>query len=250
LRGLRKDNTGYDLRDLFIGAEGTLGIITAATLKLYPAPVANMTVMVALESPEAALLLLNEASKKLGPTLTGFELISRICLQLVIKHIPNQSDPFTQQYPYYVLLETSEHQSAELATVIKDFLEAQLNQGHILDAVFAENMTQANALWSLGKTFPWHRQKKVKISNTIFLSHFQHSRLHRNNESIISTHFTGSRVVCFGHMGDGNLHYNVSPAIGQAADVFIQNQEAVNRLVHDQVHHFQDRSQQNMASVR
>jgi D-lactate dehydrogenase (cytochrome) len=89
LRGLRKDNTGYDLRDLFIGAEGTLGIITAATLKLYPAPVANMTVMVALESPEAALLLLNEASKKLGPTLTGFELISRICLQLVIKHIPN-----------------------------------------------------------------------------------------------------------------------------------------------------------------
>jgi D-lactate dehydrogenase (cytochrome) len=169
LRGLRKDNTGYDLRDLFIGAEGTLGIITAATLKLYPAPVANMTVMVALESPEAALLLLNEASKKLGPTLTGFELISRICLQLVIKHIPNQSDPFTQQYPYYVLLETSEHQSAELATVfIRDFLEAQLNQGHILDAVLAENLTQANALWSLRKTFPWHRQRKGKISNTIF----------------------------------------------------------------------------------
>jgi FAD/FMN-containing dehydrogenase len=121
-----------------------------------------------------------------------------------------------------VLLETSEHQSAELAAVFKDFLEAQLNQGHIHDAVFAENISQAKALWSLGKTFPWHRQKKVKISSTIFLSHFQHPAFIATTNQLLARHFAGSRVVCFGHMGDGNLHYNVSPATGQAADVFIR----------------------------
>ncbi|MBY0569709.1 MAG: FAD-binding oxidoreductase [Burkholderiaceae bacterium] len=240
LRGLRKDNTGYDLRDLFIGAEGTLGVITAATLKLYPAPVANMTIMVALESPEAALLLLNEASKKLGPTLTGFELISRICLQLVIKNIPHQSDPLTQQYPYYVLLETSEHQSAELATVfIRDFLEAQLNQGHILDAVLAENMSQANALWSLRENISMAQATEGKnIKHDISVPISSIPAFIATTNQLLAHHFAGSRVVCFGHMGDGNLHYNVSPADGQSADVFIQNQEAVNRLVHDQVHHF------------
>ena len=241
LRGLRKDNTGYDLRDLFIGAEGTLGIITAATLKLYPAPLAKMTAMVALDSPEAALLLLNEASKKLGPTLTGFELISRICLELVIKHIPQQSDPFTQQYPYYVLLETSEHQSAELsAALIKDFLETHFSLGHIHDAVFAENISQAKALWSLRENISVAQAKEGKnIKHDISLPISSIPAFIATTNQLLARHFTGSRVVCFGHMGDGNLHYNISPATGQAADVFIENQQAVNRLVHDQVHHFQ-----------
>jgi FAD/FMN-containing dehydrogenase len=150
LRGLRKDNTGFDLRDLFIGAEGTLGIITAAVLMLYPQPKARLTALAAMNSPEDALRLLTLAQGHCGATLTGFELMSDFCLQLVAKHYPQMKLPFAQSSPQYVLLELSDNESAEHAEALLERLMADaLEQEVIHDAVVASSIAQSKALWQL-----------------------------------------------------------------------------------------------------
>ncbi|MBC3862326.1 FAD-binding oxidoreductase [Undibacterium jejuense] len=238
LKGLRKDNTGYDLRDLFIGAEGSLGIITAAVMKLYPKPKAIQTALVALSSPEAALELLNLSREGFGPALTGFEFISAICLELVHKHFSDIPLPFSEAYSYYVLLEISDHESESHARQLAENVLGQALEGAIIsNAVIADSMTQANNLWKIRENISMAQAAEGKnIKHDISLPSSCIPAFMMMTAQLIVSHFPGCRLICFGHMGDGNLHYNISPPIGVNDQNFISNQEAINRLVHDQVH--------------
>jgi FAD/FMN-containing dehydrogenase len=240
LRGLRKDNTGYDLRDLFIGAEGTLGIITAAVLKLFPQPRAQLTALAAMRSPDDALQFLSLAQQTCGATLTGFELMSDFCLQLVAKHFPQLSGPFREPHPQYVLLELSdneseEHANAMLETVIGNALEQNLIQ----DAVVASSIAQSKALWSLREHIPLAQAEEGKnIKHDVSVPISRIGDFIRDTDALLKQQFPGCRMVTFGHLGDGNLHYNISPPESVHADAFLAKQEAINRVVHDSVHRF------------
>jgi FAD/FMN-containing dehydrogenase len=240
LGGLRKDNTGYDLRDLFIGAEGTLGIITAAVLKLFPQPRAQLTALAAMRTPDDALKLLSLAQAQCGATLTGFELMSDFCLQLVAKHFPQMRIPFQQNYPQYVLLELSDnesedHANAMLESVISDALEQDIIQ----DAVVASSIAQSKALWNLREHIPLAQAEEGKnIKHDISVQISRIGDFIHTTDTRLQQNFPGCRLVTFGHLGDGNLHYNVSPPEHGSHDEFIEKQEAVNRVVHDSVHQF------------
>ncbi|BBB61151.1 D-2-hydroxyacid dehydrogenase [Undibacterium sp. KW1] len=244
LRGLRKDNTGYDLRDLFIGAEGTLGIITAAVLKLFPQPRAQITAFAALDSADAALDLLKQCQHALGPTLTAFELISDFSLQLVLKHFPQLQHPFKRShprsYPYYALLEMSDHESESHAiTLIEQVLEQAINDGHAADAVCASSVNQSRTLWKLREHISEAQAREGKnIKHDISIPVSQIPRFIRITDAELTAAFPGCQIVCFGHMGDGNLHYNVSAPAGSSDAAFILQQADINRIVHDQVHQF------------
>jgi D-lactate dehydrogenase (cytochrome) len=161
LGGLRKDNTGYDLRDLFIGAEGTLGIITAAVLKLFPQPRAQLTALAAMQTPDDALKLLSLAQAQCGAALTGFELMSDFCLQLVAKHFPQMRIPFQQSYPQYVLLELSDNESEDHANaMLESVISEALEQDVIQDAVVASSIAQSKALWNLREHIPLAQRKR------------------------------------------------------------------------------------------
>jgi FAD/FMN-containing dehydrogenase len=241
LRGLRKDNTGYDLRDLFIGAEGTLGIITAAVLKLFPQPRAQVTALAALHSPEQALALLNLAQARCGAALTGFELMSAICLDLVAKHFPPQRAPFTQSYPQYVLLEISDSESAAHAeSLFEDLIGSALEQQLIADAVIATSIAQSKALWQLRENISMaqaHEGKNIKHDISVPISRI--AEFIRVTDALLQQAAPDCRMVTFGHLGDGNLHYNVSPPAGMPDAPFIAQQERINRVVYDSVDQFQ-----------
>ncbi|MCO5101509.1 MAG: FAD-binding oxidoreductase [Burkholderiaceae bacterium] len=241
LRGLRKDNTGYDLRDLFIGSEGTLGVITAATMKLYPLPAAQVTAMAAVQDPHAALRLLGLAQSMLGSTLTAFELISSLCLELVVQHFPDQRRPFAEAAPYYVLLETSDSESeAHANTQFEALMERAIEAGTVLDAVVATSGAQSRALWALRELVSEAQAlagKNVKHDISVPISSIG-DFVEQTNEAMQRA-FPGIRMVVFGHLGDGNLHYNVSPPVDRSGpeheDEFLALQPAMNRLVHDAV---------------
>ncbi|HWW04973.1 FAD-binding oxidoreductase [Collimonas sp.] len=237
LRGLRKDNTGYDLRDLFIGAEGTLGIITAAVLKIFPQPKAQLTALAAVQTPAAALDLLSLAQERCGATLTGFELMSDLCLQLVAKHFPQLQFPFDQRHPHYVLLELSDHESAEHAnSLLEAVIGAALEQDICQDAVLATSTAQSRALWQLRESISSAQAKEGKnIKHDISLPISRIAEFISVTDTLLQQHFPGCRNVTFGHLGDGNLHYNVSPPTGSCAEQFIEKQADINRLVHDSV---------------
>ena len=238
LRGLRKDNTGYDLRDLFIGAEGTLGIITAAVLKLFPQARAQLTALAALRTPDDALGLLNLAQERCGASLTGFELMSGFCLELVTRHFPQLHMPLPQSFPQYVLLEISDGESAEhaeglLESVITDALE----DGLVQDAVVASSLAQAGALWNLREHISEAQAAEGKnIKHDVSLPISNIGKFIHETDALLQQAFPGVRMVTFGHLGDGNLHYNVSPPVGISDISFLQRQSEVNRVVHDSVH--------------
>ncbi|HYD94646.1 MAG TPA: FAD-binding oxidoreductase [Noviherbaspirillum sp.] len=240
LRGLRKDNTGYDLRDLFIGAEGTLGVITAAVLKLYPQPQAQLTALAALRTPEDALRLLSLAQDKCGAGLTGFELMSDFSLRLVTKHFPQMRLPFPQAYPQYVLLELSDSESEKHANgVLEGLITDALEQDIIQDAVVASSIAQSKALWQLREHIPLAQAEEGKnVKHDVSVPISRIGEFIRATDALLQQQFPGCRMVTFGHLGDGNLHYNVSAPEGEPADAFIQRQEPVNRVVHDSVHRF------------
>lgn len=241
LRGLRKDNTGYSLRDLFIGAEGTLGVITAATLKLYPQPAAQITAMVAVEDPHAALRLLGMAQSMLGASLTAFELISNPCMELVLQHFPDNRRPFAQPSPYYVLLETSDsegeaHANASFGTLMERTLAANAAD----DAVVATSGAQSRALWALRELISEAQAlagKNIKHDVSVPISSIADFIEHTGAQ--LTQRFPGVRVVVFGHLGDGNLHYNVSPPADRSGPQyeaeFLAMQPAINRLTYDAV---------------
>jgi FAD/FMN-containing dehydrogenase len=244
LRGLRKDNTGYDLRDLFIGAEGTLGVITAATLKLYPPPAAQITAMAAVDDPQAALLLLEQAQSALGSSLTAFELISDLCLELVARHFPEHRRPFAQPSPYYVLLETSDSEGeVHAAAMFEALMERAIDAGIVRDAVVATSGAQSRALWALRELISDAQAltgKNIKHDVSVPISSIGEFVERTNAE--LQRRFPGIRMVVFGHLGDGNLHYNVSPAVDRCGPEheaeFLALQPAINLVTHDAVHAF------------
>jgi FAD/FMN-containing dehydrogenase len=240
LRGLRKDNTGYDLRDLFIGAEGTLGVITAAVLKLFPQPRAQVTALAALKTPAQALRLLELAQARSGPALSGFELMSDFCLQLVHKHFPEQRLPFAGRHAQYVLLELSDSESEEHARALFEDLIGQALEAEIIDdAVIASSIAQSKALWQLRENISMaqaHEGKNIKHDISLPISRI--AEFIETTDRLVQQASPGCRMVTFGHLGDGNLHYNVSPPAGMADTGFIQQQPVINLAVHDSVDRF------------
>lgn len=238
LRGLRKDNTGYDLRDLLIGAEGTLGIITGAMLKLFPQPRAQVTALAALQSPRQALEFLSLAQGHAGTLLTGFELMSAFCLDLVRKHYPQLRVPFTQAYPQYVLLELSDLESeAHARTLFESLMEDALARGVIDDAAVAESVAQSRDFWNLREHIPLAQADEGKnIKHDIAVPISRIADFIDVTDRALAAAYPNIRMVTFGHLGDGNLHYNVSPPEGHAHEDFLANQDGINRLVYDSVH--------------
>ncbi|MEP6608851.1 MAG: FAD-binding oxidoreductase [Burkholderiaceae bacterium] len=237
LRTLRKDNTGYDLRDLFIGAEGTLGVITAACLKTYPLPRSKVTAIFALDSVSAAIGLLKLAQHSAGAALTAFELISDTCMQLVTHHFADQRPPFAHRHAQYVLLQLSDHEdepraAARLQALAEDALEKHL----IIDAAVAQSAAQSTAFWRLRELISEAQAREGKnIKHDIALPISSIERFIAETDALLAARFTGVRMVTFGHLGDGNLHYNVSASPGATEQRFFDMQGAIYQCVHDQV---------------
>ena len=241
LSGLRKVNTGYDLTDLMIGAEGTLGIITAATMKLYPQPAAQLTAWAAVPSMEHALQLLALAHKHLGAGLTGFEVMGQFALRLVAKHMPQQKIPLFEQTPWCVLLENSDSESENHArTQFENLLEIALEQGCATDAVVAENLGQAKALWHIRESIPLAQPMEgPNIKHDVSIAISKIPEFVKTTDALLAQAFPGVRFVNFGHLGDGNLHYNVQAPVGVDAKQFLDEHEpAVNTVVFDSVQNF------------
>lgn len=240
LRGLRKDNTGYDLRDLFIGAEGTLGIITAAVLKLFAQPAARTTALFALQSARDAVTLLSLAKQRCDAALTGFELISDFCLQLVEKHFSALRSPFAQRHPQYVLLEISDAESpAHAAALLESVATTALERRLVQDAVVAASLSQSEALWALREHISMAQAAEGKnIKHDIALPISRIADFVEQTDAELQQRFPGCRMVSFGHLGDGNLHYNVSAPDGGSDEDFLQRQAEINLVVHDSVHRF------------
>jgi len=240
VRGLRKDNTGYDLRDLFIGAEGTLGVITAACLKTFPLPRAQVTALLAVPSLRAALQLLEDAQGRCGPTLTAFECFSDFCLALVERHFEGRRSPFAERHPHYVLMELSDHEDQQhVTTLAEGLIGAAMESGLVRDAVVAQSVTQARALWSLRESISeaqTHEGKNIKHDIAVPISSI--TRFVDATDALLQQRFPGARMVTFGHLGDGNLHYNVSPPVGMDEASFLARQPAIYATVHDQAHAF------------
>ena len=237
LSGLRKDNTGYSLRDLFIGSEGTLGIITAATLKLFPQPAALMTAFAAVPSLEAAVSLLQLAQSRLGPGLTGFEVMNAFSLALVGRHFAQLTQPLAAS-PWMVLLEQSDTEGETHARALfESLLEAALEAVLITDAAVAESLQQSNALWHLREAIPMAQaQEGLNIKHDISLPISRIAAFVAGTDAALAQAFPGVRMVDFGHLGDGNLHYNVQAPEGVQPDDFLRRCEAqVNALVYDAV---------------
>ena len=237
LSGLRKDNTGYDLRHLMIGSEGTLGIITGATMKLVHQPAAHWTAWAAVDSVEQAVALLGLAQQRLGPTLTGFEMMGRFALSLVSKHFDQLRVPLPDA-AYGVLLESSDFESeAHARNQFDALLEAALDAGLIRDAVVAESITQAKALWHVRESIPLAQaQEGLNIKHDISVPVSQIARFVAQTDAALAAAVPGVRLVNFGHLGDGNLHYNVQCPEGADGAQFLHTQEArINALVFDAV---------------
>jgi FAD/FMN-containing dehydrogenase len=237
LRGLRKDNTGYDLKHLFVGAEGTLGIITAAVLKLFPKPRSHATALVAVEDPAAAVRLLSELRRSCGERITGYELMARVCIDLVAKHMPATQDPLAKRYAWYVLVELSD--SAEgpaLHALLESALEAAIGSGLVLDAALAASEAQRAALWKMREDVA-EAQKldgpSVKHDVSVPVSRVP--ELIEKASAELLARFPGIRIVAFGHVGDGNIHYNCGKPERQAAEAFFAESPQVNRIVYDVV---------------
>jgi FAD/FMN-containing dehydrogenase len=235
LRSLRKDNSGYDLKQLFIGAEGTLGIITAAVLKLFPRPQSNATAIVALANPEIAVQLLAHVRGTCGDTLSAFELVSRSSLDIVLKHIPGTSEPFPKRYEYYLLIQSSDVLQRPLDDALRCAIQS-FGAGISEFAVTADD-DAAEAWWKLRKNISdAQKQDGVSIKHDISVPVSRIAEFIARADTAMNTAFPGIRIVAFGHMGDGNIHYNASMPDAEQNKAFIAHHEdAVNKLVYQVV---------------
>ncbi|HEY9236516.1 MULTISPECIES: FAD-binding oxidoreductase [Phenylobacterium] len=234
LKRLRKDNTGYDLKQLLIGAEGTLGVVTAAALKLFPVLVSRATAIAAVETPEAALKLLVRAKDEAGGAVEAFELMGRRGLEFVLKNIPGQRDPLAEVHPWYVLVEIASGEPGAAESALERLLTTAAEEGLIRDAVIAQSAAQAKALWSLRENqsagqkpegATWKHDVSVPVSRVAEFLKVTTERM----EALVP----GARVTAFGHMGDGNIHYDViRPEGGDDARHSAMRAEG-SRIVHD-----------------
>ena len=232
LKGLRKDNSGYDLKQLFIGAEGTLGIVTAATLKLFPRPVETVVAFAALASPQAGLDLLGHMQRQTGGQVSAFELVSRFALDLVLKHIPGTRDPLEKASPWYALIE------ATGGNGLADLAQAALAQGTPSDTVMAQNETQAGDLWRLRENISEAQKREgASIKHDISVPVAAIPAFIQKATAAVKAKFPGARSVTFGHMGDGNLHFNFSAPPGQDVE-FLAQWDEMQLTVHDIVKEF------------
>ncbi len=236
LRALRKDNTGYDLKHLFIGSEGTLGVITAAVLKLFPAVRSRGTTWVALPSPQAAVDVIGILRELAGNRLTGFELMSRQSLDFVLRHVPGTRDPFRDRHRWYALVELSDPlPNSVLDEVNESALGAAVERGLVLDAVVASSPSQAAALWALREGISEaqnHEGPSLKHDITVPVSSIP-AFVDRTDRALNEA-IPGVRVVAYGHVGDGNLHYNLSKPTGYDDDEFRSLAGDLARIVYDQ----------------
>jgi len=228
LRSLRKDTAGYDLKQLFIGSEGTLGIITAACLRLQPAPKEINTAILAIDSPNAAVRLLSAMRDTLGDSVLAFELISERALRYVLRHIPGTRSPFGKAYPWHVLLDIT---TSEAAT--ESALHSVLENGLILDAVVAKNSEEARSLWHLRHSISAaQKQEGSSLKHDISVPVGSVGRFIEEAESAVLAHDPSTRIVAFGHVGDGNIHFNLSQPKNGSADDFLLQRAAIAKIVY------------------
>ena len=235
LKGLRKDNSGYDLRDLFIGSEGTLGIITAAMLRLFPKPKETATAFAGLAHPEAASALFTRVYEEAGPALTAFELMPRIGLDFVLRHGSKTRDPLSSTHAWYVLFElSSPREGSEVGRAAEALLSQGIEAGEIGDAVLASSLAQAAELWRLRELMSEvQRQEGGSIKHDVSVPVSKVPELIARADQLVELMIPGARPVPFGHLGDGNIHYNVSQPLAMDRAVFLANWEALNAAVHE-----------------
>ncbi|MEN3974746.1 FAD-binding oxidoreductase [Emcibacter sp. SYSU 3D8] len=235
LRGLRKDNTGYDLKQLFLGAEGTLGIITAAVLKLFPAPRQQETALVAVPDVEAAIRLLSLAREASGDRVSSFELIPRLGLEFVVNHMPGNRDPLTSPSPWYVLIDlTTAAPGTDLQGAMQSLLERALERGLVADAAVARSVAQRADLWRLRESLSESQKYEGgSIKHDVSVPIARIPEFIRKATRAVELLIPGIRAVPFGHMGDGNIHFNLSQPLGIDRQVFLDRWEQINVVVHD-----------------
>lgn len=238
LKGLRKDNTGYDLRDLFVGSEGTLGIITAAVMKLYPLPISQWTTLIATDSLTSTITLLNLFQKRATSLLTGFEMMTQESLALNEKHFPQMANPLKGNPPFTVLIELSDHESeVHVRQLLETILQEAFEAGLITDAVIANSLAQANTFWHMREHITLAQAQEganLKHDITIPLSALE--SFVEETDALVRSKFPGVRIINFGHLGDGNLHYNIAPPLGTDAEAFnLANEKPIYELVYAQV---------------
>ena len=237
LSGLRKDNTGYDLRDLFIGSEGTLGVITAATLKLFPQPAASLTAMAVCASLDACVVLLGLAQGRLGAGLTGFEVMNEFSLSLVRQHFPQLAQPLPPA-SWTVLLEYADTEGETAArSRFERLLETALDSGVISNAAVAESLAQSATMWHLREAIPLAQSEEgLNVKHDISVPVSAIPAFCTHTDAALCATIPGVRLVNFGHLGDGNLHYNVQcPAGAESLAFLATHEEHINRIVYDAV---------------
>jgi len=232
LNKLKKDNTGYDLKNLFIGAEGTLGVITAAVLRLVPRPRAVETAFVGVPSPQAALKLLDAASANAGGSVTSFELMPRSGLEMVVRHAAGCRDPLAAPHPWYVLIELSSQSKSGLRAVMEDVLKDGLERGLIADAAIAESLEQTKAFWRIREMFG-EAQRHVggSIKHDVSVPVAAVPAFLADADAAVAARFPGARPLAFGHLGDGNIHYNVIQPADADKEAFLKRWDEVNAVV-------------------
>jgi FAD/FMN-containing dehydrogenase len=240
LRGLRKDNTGYDLKHLFIGAEGTLGIVTQAVLKLFPRPHGNVTAFAGITHPAQAVELLAVLREHCGDGISAFELISRECLEMVVRRIPGTRDPLSSPHPWYVLTElTSARDDGSLRATVEQALAAGIERTLVNDVALAETAAQGKALWRMRESIPdAAKAEGLVYRHDIAVAVSQIPEFIATGSRALEAAFPGVRIICFGHLGDGNLHFNAFVPGRSRSDTAARTMSDVNRLVHDIVQKF------------
>ena len=235
LKRLRKDNTGYDLKDLFIGSEGTLGIITAAVLRLFPKAVEHVTCMVGLSDLERAPDFFARMHEAAGSMLTAFEVLPRIGIEFVVKHAENARDPFTDAYRWYLLFElTSPRAGEEPQRLAETLLQEAIADGEVADAVIASSLGQSQDLWRLRELMSeMQKFEGGSIKHDISVPVAKVPEFISRADQLVELMIPGARPVPFGHLGDGNIHYNVSQPVEMDKAVFLSNWEALNAAVHE-----------------
>jgi len=237
LKGLRKDNTGYDLKQVFIGSEGTLGIITRAVLKLFPRPSDVQTAFVAVPDPAAAVALLSRARNLVGEQVTTFELIQRICLELAVKNVPGVVDPLAEPHPWYVLVEFGgQGRPGTLREPVEQLLADGMEAGEVLDGTIAGSEAQGRALWKVRESIPEAQNHEgVSLKHDVSVPLSRIAGFIATATAELEARYPGIRVVAFGHIGDGNIHFNPAEPKGSPKGAFARELGPVNRIVHDLV---------------